>query len=184
MTPIYFIFLFFCLSLGLKTCTYKGYDKFDYLVLTQTWPSTLCQNLTCQENNVHPYFIIEDFKPALFNQSDFSGPECCKSKTRFSLYHLSHIFDLGLYWTDLSGESNYILREKWKRYGSCMVKGIPKFSFEKYFTTTLKLYKKTKVLKTFLENKIFPNNKLIVNHTKIEEIFKKVSLFSFHFLEI
>lgn len=182
MTPFNIVFLmFFCLSFGQKFCTYKGYDNFDYLVLTQTWPSTLClhQNETCQENLVNPYFVIDEFKPFELNKVDFTGPECCKSKQRFNMFQMSQLFDLGLYWTDISGESNFILREKWFKHGTCVVKSLPKFTLEKYFSTTLQLYKKTNLLKTLLAGKVFPNNSKMLNGTRVQEIlFQVISSFS------
>eukprot|EP01080_Neovahlkampfia_damariscottae_P006721 gene6721-10886_t len=162
----------------LENCKYSGSQNFDFLHFAQSWPASNCllNNGTCEHSLVNAYFTIQGLWPSLIEptkKNNFYFPQCCSS-SKFDARKISRIKNIHFTWNNLSSETSELYKNEWMRSGSCISKEINSMGNQmKYFKESLKLYKKTNIIRTLLTSGIFPNSKEHVNSTNFKQILTK-----------
>ena len=134
-------------------------------------------NATCEHSLVNPYFTIKGLWPSLIQptkEGNFYFPQCCDN-SKFDSKKISKIRNIQFMWNNLSTSTSELYKNEWIRSGSCISKEIKSMENQKkFFEETLKLYKKTNLIRTLLTSGIFPNSIESVNTTNFKQILTKV----------
>jgi len=120
-------------------------NSWDYLLLVQLWPGTVCSDSQCDEPTTANYFTLHGLWP---NRDDGTWPSYCGGST-FNPNSISDLIPtMDTVWTDLWEPSDDLTfwGHEWEKHGTCAASLASLSTQHDYFAFGLQLYQSTNLV--------------------------------------
>lgn len=121
--------------------------RYEYLIMAQQWPPTVCMTLNCKSEKNRTVFGIHGL-----------WPEPCKLCTNQTYHEMPELEDkLQKQWPNLvKGEEDEVFwKKEWIKHGNC---SLDKFNQTEYFNLTLGIKDEVDLLKLLEQGGIMPSD--------------------------